>query len=167
MPNRTPREAVRLHLQQAQRLAACVTDKVLRVTTERGPNERQVFGFPGGPADLAGVRLRLLMNEHFRTFDLAGRHTLIAVGYRYSFRDAGEHEILSYHWHPHGQSRFTQPHLHLGAAAQVRQRDLASAHLPTGVISLADVIELAIESFGVVPRVGSWRNVIAEARANR
>lgn len=170
MASRTPRDAVRLHLHQAQQVIGCVTSGVLRVTGERGPTDRRVFSFPVGPADLTGVRLKLLVSQHFRTFELSatgGQHTLIAVGYRYSFRDAAEREILSYHWHPHGRSRFTQPHLHLGKAAEVRQRDLASAHLPTGHVSLPDVVELAIEGFGVAPRIEGWRDVVSEARANR
>jgi hypothetical protein len=60
-----------------------------------------------------------------------------------------------------------QPHLHLGPAAQVKQRDLAAVHLPTGIISLPDIVELVIGEFGVEPRVEGWRDVVAEARANR
>lgn len=171
MASRTSKDAVRLHLEQAQRLVSCVTDKVLRVGGERGPNERRTFSFPVGAVDLAGVRLKLQIRQHFRTFELVGvdgrRHTLISVGYVYALWDAAERELFSYHWHPHGRSRATQPHLHLGPAAQVRQRDLATAHLPTGHVGLADVVELAIEGFGVVPRVEAWREVIADARANR
>lgn len=89
------------------------------------------------------------------------------IGYQYALLDAAEREILAYHWHPSGRSSILDPHLHLGPAGQIRQRDLASAHLPTGMISLPDIIQLAIESFGVVPRVESWREVVAEARANR
>jgi hypothetical protein len=120
-------------------------------------------------AELAGVRLKLEINQYFRAFDLPAegsrRHTLIVVGYRYALLDAGEREILAYHWHPIGRSAVTQPHLHLGPAAQVRQRDLAGAHLATGVISLADVVEMLIKSFDVEPRLRGWREIIAEARA--
>jgi hypothetical protein len=131
-----------------------------------------VFSFPISSVDLAGVRLKLHIRQHFRTFELPGavdgrRHTLIPVGYAYAIWDAAEQEIFSYHWHPHGRSHVTNPHLHLGPAAQVKQRDLAAAHLPTGHVGLPDIIELAIESFGVVPRLKSWRDVVAEARANR
>jgi len=171
LASRTPRDAVRIHLEQAQRLVSCVTDRVLRVGGERGPNERRTFSFPVGAVDLAGVRLKLQIRQHFRTFELVGvdgrRHTLISVGYVYALLDAAEREILSYHWHPHGRSDVTQPHLHLGPAAQIKQSDLASAHLPTGHISLPDIIQLAIESFGVVPRIEGWREVVAEARASR
>lgn len=167
MASRTLAEAVRLHIDQIQRLVSCVTSSALVVEGVRGATERRAVSFPSGPADLSGVRLKLTVRQHFRMFDLAGRHTLIVVGYQYALCDAAEKEISAYHWHPSGRSRFTQPHLHLGRAAQIKQRDLASAHLPTGHVSLADVIELAIDGFGVVPRIETWREVIAEARASR
>lgn len=167
MSSRTPAEAVRLHLHQAQRLVSCVTGSVLVVKGARGPTDRRAISFAGDAADLSGIRLKLELRQHFRTFELTGRSTLIVVGYHYAISDAAEREILAYHWHPSGQSPAVDPHLHLGPAAQIRQSDLASAHLPTGLISLPDVVQLAIDGFAVVPRIQSWRDVVAEARANR
>ena len=167
MAGRSLGEAVRLHLGQIQQLVSCVTSSVLVVAGSRDATQRRGVSLAGGTADLAGARLKLAVQQHFRTFDLAGRYTLIVVGYQYALCDAAEKEILAYHWHPIGKSRFTQPHLHLGPAAQVKQRDLASAPLPTSHVSLADVIELAIHHFGVEPRLDGWRQIIAEVRASR
>jgi hypothetical protein len=111
--------------------------------------------------------LKLEIREHVRAFDLTSGFMLMPVGYHLALLDAAESEILAYHWHPHGLSRITTPHLHLGLAAQVRQRDLARAHLPTGLIALTDFIELLIEGFGVEPRLKNWREVLAGVRASR
>jgi hypothetical protein len=164
---RTTAEAVRLHLHQAQQLASCVTSGVLVIRQNRNPDARRTISFAAGSADLAGVRLKLEVRHDFRTFEYAGGFTLIVVGYHYALLDAAGREIIAYHWHPHGRSKITEPHLHLGPAAQVRQRDLAGAHLPTGMITFADVIELCVRDLGVVPRLNRWREVIAEVRAAR
>ncbi|MEO8457469.1 MAG: hypothetical protein ABI559_06625 [Chloroflexota bacterium] len=171
MAERASRASIRLHLQQAQRLVGLITDRVLRIADQPSNNQQLYLTFPGLPADLSGVRLRLIVDEFFRVYEFGSgttsRHTFITFGYQYKLLDAGNKEILAYHWHPSGPSKAKQPHLHLGSAAQVRQRDLAAAHLPTGLIALTDMVELAIEAFGAEPRTSDWRTVVAEARAAR
>lgn len=86
------------------------------------------------------------------------------VGYQMTISDAAEQEIVAYHWHPQGRSPNTEPHLHIGAGAQAARAELSRAHLPAGVITLADVVALLIDGFGVRPRRADWRVVLARAR---
>jgi hypothetical protein len=73
-----------------------------------------------------------------------------------------DRELLAYHWNPTGPEQKRFPHLHLSAAAEVGNRALTRAHIPTGEVSLGDVVRLFIEELGVRPRRADWRTVLDE-----
>jgi len=54
----------------------------------------------------------------------------------------------------------TFPHLHLEAGAGVQRAELTQAHLPTGSVTLAAFLRMAIRDFGVEPRRDDWQNVL-------
>lgn len=91
--------------------------------------------------------------------------------YRILGRD--ERELLTYHWQP--GTAFLGPdhsHLHVSAAlaAQVttletESIDLSRRHLATGMVSLAAVVRMLIEEFGVAPVRSDWREVLSTAEA--
>lgn len=90
------------------------------------------------------------------------------TNYRYHILDRDGREILAYHWHPDGVSSVTEPHLHL--SGQLRPLDagrravpipLGEMHLPTGIVSLAQVVRLLITEFGVEPRRDDWETVLS------
>lgn len=94
--------------------------------------------------------------------------------YRYQILDAEGQEILAYHWHPVGVSPVTYPHLHLsGRLAPLdlgpgrEPIRLGGMHLPTGgrvgMVTLADVVRVLIDEFGVQSRRADWRRILAEA----
>lgn len=97
--------------------------------------------------------------------------------YSYSILDSTRRELLSFHWHPYGRSRFTTPHLHVSGARPIAiaQRldgdafllDIGKAHLPTRHVLLEDIVELLIADpvFAVAPRRADWRRVVATNRA--
>lgn len=71
------------------------------------------------------------------------------TNYRYHILDRDGREILAYHWHPEGVSSVTDPHLHLSGRLNpldTGPRDvpipLGDMHLPTGIVSLAQVVRL-------------------------
>ena len=55
--------------------------------------------------------------------------------------------------------------LHLGPATAIPSSPAASVHLPTGVISLPDVLRLAITELGVTPQREDWERVLAEGQS--
>jgi hypothetical protein len=83
--------------------------------------------------------------------------------YQYALLDRDDREYFAYHWHPVGGSHVTKPHLHLGPAALVGVPEIAAAHLPTGPVSPAAVVRLAIESFGARPLRRDWSAVLEGA----
>jgi len=85
------------------------------------------------------------------------------VAYQYALLDRDGREYLAYHWHPDGSSHVTEPHLHLGPAAQVGVAEMAAAHLPTGPVSLALVARLAIDGLGARPLRADWPAVLTQA----
>jgi hypothetical protein len=79
----------------------------------------------------------------------------------YTLFDRQLTEILGYHWHPISRSMIAAPHLHLQAGARVELRGLLGAHLPTGHVTLAQLIRCLIEELGVEPRRADWQAVLS------
>lgn len=83
------------------------------------------------------------------------------LSYRYTLLDpTTEREWLAFHWHP-GREGAEHPHVHPGSAILSRQ-ELAGRHIPTGRITLSDVLSFAIVELGVQPERTDWRRVLAE-----
>lgn len=120
------------------------------------------------PVQLGGAsRLSLSARIGFRLVESSsGREPWDAeiVAYRYTLQDHEGKEIVPYHWHPEG--RVTTLHFHLGAgAAEGRLRpDLATAHLPSGYISLQAVLRLVIVELGVRPIRPDWDAVLRQTQ---
>ncbi len=70
-----------------------------------------------------------------------------------SLDDADQREIVAFHWRPDRRSPITEPHLHLGPGARVGYERLHRAHIPTGQITIQDVLLLAINDLGVDPLI--------------
>lgn len=73
--------------------------------------------------------------------------------YAYLLLDSDLREILAFHWHPGGLSPIRRPHLHIGAGAKARFAPLQKAHVPTGQVSLQDVLLFAINDLDVEPLI--------------
>ena len=91
------------------------------------------------------------------------------VSYTYRLLDLDEHEILAFHWHPVGLSDVVDPHLHLSSRLNPiemgRNQEplpLVGVHIPTGFVTLEDVVRLLITEFGITPRRDDWDNLLRE-----
>lgn len=89
----------------------------------------------------------------------------------YQLLDTDETEIIAFHWHPTGISRVRDPHLHLSSKLRPvpigqagDEAPLASMHVPTGFVPLADVVRFLIDDFGVIPLRDDWSDVLASLR---
>jgi len=98
-------------------------------------------------------------------------YRVVPVYYAYELLDREERELVAYHWHPAGISPVTDPHLHL--SGRLAPLDLGPGdapipfgemHLPTGPVTLADVVRLAITEFAVTPRRSDWETVLRQHR---
>ena len=107
-------------------------------------------------------------------FQLALRQSFIAVdseqssswrvvvrSFSYEIHDSDGREVLLYHWHPRGNSPVVTPHLHLEQGAQVGRSEIRDAHLPTGNISLNEILRVLIDEMRVRPLRSDWESILA------
>ena len=166
MPGRTPAEAVGEYVGAIQRAVSCITDAIVGVgggyyisdtphTLEL--NERR-------PVRLGGTsRLWMAFSRYYRIIKYDSPRamwTVEEVGYRHRIMDSDRRETLAYHWHPMGRSSFIAQHLHIGHGAMLGREEFHTAHLPTGRVSLADIIRLLIRDFGATPRRPNWESIL-------
>ncbi len=121
-------------------------------------------------------RLRLLTRIDYRVLehqDTERTYEARIDGYYFEISDHDGREILAYHWHPEGMSPITKPHLHLSGrfqALDIGSHDapvaLGEMHLPTCVVTLAQVVRLLITEFGDEPRREDWETVLRASGAD-
>ena len=164
--SRTPADAVEHYRSRTVRLLSCITNAHVVVS-----------GYHAAPiphrlslADSDSVRLRgdqhltLDVAEHYRVRNTEGGWWVQVVAYSYILGYDGR-ELIVYHWHPHGRSSITGPHLHVRADVEIGDRWLGKVHLPTGAIRLEDIVALAIEDLGAEPLREDWKRLIDEGRS--
>ncbi len=91
------------------------------------------------------------------------------TAYAYRLVDREQREVLTFHWHPTGISSVTHPHIHLSGRLPTldlgpgsRSVALGDLHIPTGPITLTDIVRLLIVEFGVAPRRPAWAAILEE-----
>lgn len=171
MTGRTETEAVQNFSDVLQKAASCITDSVVSIRggyhvsvrphrLTLGPDEFVRLGGEGRLSLSVILFYRIIENSEPRE-----PWRIATTTYSYTFADESLQEVIAYHWHPGRRSAVSDPHLHLQSGAKVGRRDIANAHLPTGWVTLNDVIRLAITELGVTPRREDWRDVLDETRA--
>lgn len=112
----------------------------------------------------AGERppIGLVLSHEFlveQVADRAGGWVDRTVSWSHELVDHVGRSILAYHWHPVGQSKVTWPHVHV--YGRTEPEELRKAHLPTGDVSLAAVVRMLSDDFGVIPVRADWRAILA------
>jgi hypothetical protein len=96
------------------------------------------------------------------------------IGYFYALTTVDGNEILSFHWNSQtidpDQRDF--PHLHIGAinldpGSLIRPGTFHKMHVPTGYITVEDVIRLAITELSVRPLRSDWEQVLERTAITR
>jgi hypothetical protein len=126
----------------------------------------------GAPATLQGsIPFLLDVSQHFRvvTIDAPRSSRVAVVSYVYTVMTRDRIELVSYQWHPHSEGEIDFPHVHIGPAMSrrdsvIRAGEAHKIHLPTGEVSLADVLRLAITELGVEPRRDDWESILTRER---
>lgn len=103
-------------------------------------------------------RYRILRN-HQATREQSYRVTTTYL--EYAIFDHNQREILVYHWHPQGKSNVITPHFHVGSAVldttgHEMGKTFSRLHLPSGHVTIADVVRALIEEFNVRPIHERW-----------
>ena len=162
MRGRTSAEAVNSYRQGVQSLLSCVTNSVVDVAGgyHPAPRPHSLLLNNGQIAWLRGTaRFGFQLQQNYLIEAPEARGDLWAVrivAYSYTLSDSEQREILSYHWHPLGNSRISRPHLHLEQGALVSRPDIRDSHLPTGPLSINDFLRFLIEELSVEPDRLDW-----------
>jgi hypothetical protein len=118
------------------------------------------------PVRLSGAQPLLLFAQLeydvVRTEDVdRGPWKVRTRGYRYHVLSADEREVVLYHWHPGGTSRYEDPHAHVGRSQLAPGAVLTGkTHLPGGRIAFEQVLALLIREFGIEPRRDDHADVL-------
>ncbi len=158
MAGRKPALAVRAYVGPLQRAISCVTLAVIKVGGY-DPDENPHALTLGEPVALRGSgNLSLAVSQRYEIVPaegIRGPWKCHSIAYIYAINDA-DGEIISYHWQPY--SSFAEPHMHV--------RDQGDRHIPSGRISLEEVIRLAITDYGATPLRPDWEDVLNETQGN-
>jgi hypothetical protein len=160
----TPAEAVEQYRGRTVRLLSCVTSAHTTVSGYHASDLPHRLLLADGDVVRLRTKPRLTLDvtEQYRVHEDADGWHVEIVGYLYGIEYEGR-ELVSYHWHPSGNSPITRPHMHVGANIQVGDRWLGKVHLPTGAVGLEQVVALAIVELGVEPLRDDWERLIDEA----
>ena len=168
MLGRTSAEAVNNYRQHIQSLVSCVTNSVADVAGgyRPGPYPHSLLLNNGRPVRLGGTsRLGLQLQQSYLIDTPTSRNDrwlVRVIAYAYTLFDVEQREVLSYHWHPMGNSPIVTPHLHLEQGAQVGRPEVRDAHLPTGAISVGTLLRFLIQDLLVTPERQDWEPILAE-----
>jgi hypothetical protein len=156
-------------------VASCVTDRPL-LALGHHPSPRPHFAsfMPANSAaplrvgHLAHAVALFIKIEYQIDETTDSSFTVRIVSYSFRILEPDGREILVYHWHPFGTSHIRDPHIHLttripriGVGANINL-SLSEMHIPTGFVTLADVVRLLITEFGVEPRRADWESILNE-----
>lgn len=154
---RTAHAAAGLAIEAEQAALSCVSQSVLVLNRARPGH----YGITTGGEDEARTSggYGVWVFEDYLASSRPAGVLLERVAYRYRLV-VRERELLVFHWNPAGPEGKPFPHLHLSAAAEVGNRALTRAHIPTGEVTLRDVVRLLIEELGIRPRRNDWRRIL-------
>jgi hypothetical protein len=153
-------------------VVACVTDRPLLAQVDRAVPGRMRLTL-GQPAPLrlnSGGRIVIMISADFVDRASTAENSsdgFLPAGYFFQISEQAHREILAYHWHPDGRSRMTTPHLHVSSRLPLIQLSenstvsLSDMHLPTGVVTIQEIVRLLIVEFQVEPRRSDWDAILA------
>jgi len=126
----------------------------------------------GEKAPLSGSPLTIRLGQQFLVRQQVSSSSIIVTAYNYTIEHPSEGEVVSFQWHLGGETGIDFPHVHIGPAmsrrdSAVRAGEAHKIHLPTGEVSLADVLRLAITELEVEPRRDDWEALLSHTSSER
>jgi hypothetical protein len=148
---------------------SCITRAALAIRGGYHPGpEHPLTLADAEPVRLAGdARLALAVEMRYRIVEdtaavVSSRWSVVSSMYVHTLYGPSGDMLLAYHWHPQGRSPIITPHLHLGSGSNANDL-LAGAHLPTGNVTLIDVVRMTVRELGVRPLRRDWAAVLERA----
>lgn len=137
---------------------SCLANDVLIVSPggRRVPREVHSLTLANGPIpirDDLNLDLGLLYDIIKTNEPGKGPYKVRTRAYDYAIRDGTTRALVSYHWHPMGESRYKAPHFHVPPQWE-------GIHFPCERTSLESVVRLCIQELGASPNRDDWDNVL-------
>ena len=173
MSRRFRRDALEAHRRNIQVAVACVTVGVVSYAQpeqSRFAEWRALALNNGRAVPLSGSPLMIRVSQEFLVRREAASDPIEVIGYNYTIEHPNDGELVSFQWHAGGKSPIDFPHVHIGPALSrrdsvVRHGEAHKIHVPTGEVSLAGVLRLAITELGVEPRREDWDAILSRSGA--
>jgi len=160
VPRRDERAVFRAFADPIQTVVSCVDLKVR--LQQRGFDNGNWLLTTGSDGLRLTDGLRLFFSFIVNTVEKSGESAMTTLRYDYEiFRPTQPtNSIFGWHWHPESRrSKVSYPHLHVRSASE-----FPTKHLPTGRVSIEDVILFTFDELGVQPTNGDSRRIITEVR---
>ncbi len=167
----TPARAFNRYAEPLKAVLRCVTDASIINSAHPTADTGLKFAFFTNPARLAGSPYALFLVQYIRIIpdpDQAGCWRVKTLSYEYNIEVwESRQEVICFHWN--GQDlKNPHPHIHIGWATSSNGTHLGpKSHIPSGRISVEDVVRFAVDELGVQPSgpfKTRWRHVVDASR---
>ncbi len=162
MAGRTQSLAVESFLEPLRRAVSRFTKTVIRVSPgyHATGNPHALWLGTGDPVAIGrDRRFQISLSQQYAIIRFEGRRgpwKIQTLAYNYTLYESDK-ALLGYHWHP--SDRVPYPHAHVYVS------ELPKHHLPTGRISVEQVLWMTATDFAVEPLSRDWQAVLAESLA--
>lgn len=160
MPGRDEREAWLAFKEPIQRVVGCV-DMSARLSERLLEKGRRLLASQVGGVKF-GPDLLLMFSFQIEPVLTDGNYRMTTRRYDFTLvrTYSPDHIVFGWHWHPASRrSPVSYPHVHVPAASQFKTR-----HIPTGRMSLEDVILFGFADLGVEPAHPDAQQIVTEIR---
>ena len=190
MPARSPSEAVDAFVGRLRRTLQCAVKGTVFGSGSNLGRLHSVTLCPDGQDCGSFARLRTHQGEGEILFEFVYLYAVVHQGarhgrgefevrtsfYQYNVLDREQRELVAYHWEPEGISPIRTPHVHMpvigsivlpqhpGSAVASAKTHLGKMHMPTGRVSVEDIVEMLIREFAVDPQRADWMEVLQDNR---
>jgi hypothetical protein len=130
------------------------------------------FRRSGGPIEVALStrfgRAGLYLGQTCESTQTEGRHQLRTVSYRYTVSFNGSREPLfrwEYRKDPGPSARYCRHHLQGAIPLAISEEavSLNDLHLPTGFVTIEEVLRFCIVDLGVTPLSANWHEILTDS----
>jgi hypothetical protein len=149
------------YIDNVRRSVSCITPVVVLAAPLDTPNTWRMWLAADPPPLPTAPQLAIRLAQEFQHRRKIGNGSVrpYLVSYRYELSELSEREIFAYHCQPKGDSPITHPHIQVGTNDPRLSHE--NKHLPTGLVTLHQVIHCLITEFEVPPLRKDWADILA------
>jgi hypothetical protein len=126
----------------------------LRLTINRAEPMWIQAGAAGTYGLIASMKYRIMEDEQNGPYRCSTLSYIYDIVRECPTDPAGE-ELLAFHWHPDNPQTTDEPHLHLRGGLGRLSSGFTKLHIPTGRVTLEDMMIFLVSELGAEPRAGT------------